>query len=109
MTHWPVVTSVSQATRAFLSLARMASRTPSEIWSATLSGWPMVTDSLVNRCVLRRNSGDTAGSYSGKNVMEKPVRPRDDGADRADNVAEARGNLKLQVPSSKQAEKSKIQ
>src|SRR4051794_10152388 len=26
-----------------------ASRTPSEIWSATLSGWPSVTDSEVNR------------------------------------------------------------
>src|SRR5688500_307368 len=37
----------------------MASRMASEIWSATLSGWPMVTDSLVNRCVLRRNCGLT--------------------------------------------------
>src|SRR6476469_8559990 len=27
----------------------MASRTPSEIWSATLSGWPSVTDSEVKR------------------------------------------------------------
>src|SRR5215470_11227527 len=45
----PVVTAVSQATRASGSLARIASRTPSEIWSASLSGWPSVTDSDVNR------------------------------------------------------------
>src|SRR5215213_7600025 len=29
-----------------------ASRTPSEIWSAILSGWPSVTDSEVNRYSL---------------------------------------------------------
>ncbi len=45
----PVLTSVSQATRAFLSCASMASSTASEIWSATLSGWPSDTDSEVNR------------------------------------------------------------
>ena len=45
----PVLTSVSQATRAFLSFARIASSTASEIWSATLSGWPSDTDSEVNR------------------------------------------------------------
>src|SRR6185312_14712390 len=45
----PVVTSVSQATRAAGSSARIASRTPSEIWSAILSGWPSVTDSAVKR------------------------------------------------------------
>ena len=43
----PVVTSVSQATRALGSLAMMASRTASEMASATLSGWPSVTDSEV--------------------------------------------------------------
>src|SRR5205085_2812018 len=42
-----VVTSVSHATRPFLSPLRTASRTESEIWSATLSGWPSVTDSDV--------------------------------------------------------------
>src|SRR5258708_22276296 len=48
----PVVTRVSQATRAAGSLAMMASRTASEIWSAILSGWPSVTDSEVKtwRC-----------------------------------------------------------
>ena len=44
----PVVTMVSQATRASGSWARMASRMESEIWSAILSGWPSVTDSEVN-------------------------------------------------------------
>src|SRR3989442_6414319 len=48
----PVVTRVSNATRAAGSLARIASRTASEIWSAILSGWPSVTDSDVKtwRC-----------------------------------------------------------
>src|ERR671923_2850323 len=45
----PVFTSVSQATRPAGSSAMTASRTPSEIWSAILSGWPSVTDSDVNR------------------------------------------------------------
>jgi hypothetical protein len=43
----PVVTSVSQATRPLGSSVRTASRTESEIWSATLSGCPSVTDSEV--------------------------------------------------------------
>src|SRR5947209_20619218 len=43
----PVVVAVSQATRAIGSWARIASRTPSEIWSHSLSGCPSVTDSLV--------------------------------------------------------------
>jgi hypothetical protein len=52
-----VVTSVSQPRRvlawlssawpSFTSLAMNASRIASEIWSATLSGWPSETDSLV--------------------------------------------------------------
>src|SRR2546421_8899660 len=45
----PVVVAVSQATRARGSCARIASSTPSEIWSQSLSGWPSVTDSLVKR------------------------------------------------------------
>ncbi len=48
-TATPVLTSVSQATRAFGSRARMASSTASEIWSATLSGCPSETDSEVNK------------------------------------------------------------
>src|SRR5215831_5089514 len=45
----PVVISVSQATRPAGSSASTASSTVSEIWSATLSGWPSVTDSDVKR------------------------------------------------------------
>ena len=45
----PVVISVSQATRLSGSSASTASRTASEIWSATLSGCPSVTDSEVKR------------------------------------------------------------
>ena len=57
----PVFTSVSHATRPFGSSRSTASRTPSEIWSAILSGWPSVTDSEVNRyslsiSVMRRES-----------------------------------------------------
>src|SRR6516162_9988915 len=44
-----VVTRVSQATRLVGSAARQWSSTASLIWSATLSGWPIDTDSLVNR------------------------------------------------------------
>src|SRR6185369_2750655 len=42
-------TSVSAATREVLSCFRIASSTASEIWSATLSGWPSETDSEVKR------------------------------------------------------------
>src|SRR3954465_1720367 len=45
----PVVVGVSHATRASVSLRRMASRIASLIWSHILSGWPSVTDSEVNR------------------------------------------------------------
>src|SRR6186997_9186 len=48
-TAMPVLTRVSQATRPPGSSPMIASRTPSEIWSATLSGWPSVTDSEVKR------------------------------------------------------------
>jgi hypothetical protein len=47
----PVVTRVSQATRPCGSSPRTASRTESEIWSATLSGCPSVTDSDVKEKV----------------------------------------------------------
>src|SRR3954451_6660283 len=51
----PVLTRVSHATRPYGSSRRTASSTPSEIWSATLSGWPSVTDSDVNRNSLSAN------------------------------------------------------
>ena len=40
----PVLTRVSQATRPRGSAAMIASSMASEIWSATLSGWPSETD-----------------------------------------------------------------
>src|SRR3954454_23003061 len=64
----PVLTSVSHATRPFGSSRRTASRTPSEIWSATLSGCPSVTDSEVNRYSL----SDSAGAFmSGRRVQPR--------------------------------------
>src|SRR6185312_8316541 len=59
----PVFTSVSHATRPVGSSRMTASRTPSEIWSAILSGWPSVTDSEVNRY-----------SLSGSRVMPEGLR-----------------------------------
>src|ERR1700693_644817 len=47
----PVVTRVSQATRAIGSSRRTASKIASEIWSAILSGCPSVTDSEVKKCL----------------------------------------------------------
>src|SRR5258708_15866048 len=49
MTTRSVVTSVSQATRLVGSALRQWSSTASLIWSATLSGCPIDTDSLVNK------------------------------------------------------------
>src|SRR5438067_5326435 len=48
----PVVVNVSHATFASGSFAKMASSTPSDTWSQSLSGCPSVTLSLVkrNRC-----------------------------------------------------------
>ena len=62
-TQSPVVTSVSHATRPYGSSVRTASSTLSLIWSAILSGWPSVTDSDVNVCLLTsRSSTDVARS-----------------------------------------------
>src|SRR3954452_4722156 len=49
MCTWPVVISVSTATRLRGSCSSIASRMASLIWSAILSGWPSVTDSDVKR------------------------------------------------------------
>src|SRR3989304_7013929 len=46
------LTRVSAATLERLSWAKIASRIASEIWSATLSGWPSETDSEVKRKLL---------------------------------------------------------
>src|SRR3989442_15280972 len=50
-------TSVSAATRERGSCAKIASSTASEIWSATLSGWPSDTDSEVKRKSLIAGGG----------------------------------------------------
>jgi hypothetical protein len=42
-------TIVSHATLLEGSWASIASKIASDMWSATLSGWPIVTDSLVKR------------------------------------------------------------
>src|SRR5690242_10094078 len=68
MTARPVVTSVSHATREAGSSASSASRTASEMASATLSGWPSVTDSDV-----KRQRSDTGGFPTG--VGEEERRP----------------------------------
>src|SRR5947208_5860864 len=61
----PVVISVSQATRPSGSSARTASSTESEIWSATLSGCPSVTDSEVNENE-RAPINETLASFVGR-------------------------------------------
>ncbi|MCY1552834.1 hypothetical protein D9M68_892580 [compost metagenome] len=52
-----VVVRVSHATRASGSLDRNRSTTASEIWSATLSGWPSETLSEVKRNDERAKAG----------------------------------------------------
>src|SRR3954470_4106617 len=56
MTTRFVLAKHSQATRLSASPDRAASRTPSEIWSQTLSGCPSDTDSEVNRNSLSDSS-----------------------------------------------------
>src|SRR5947208_16370828 len=65
----PVFTSVSQATRPEGSSRSTASRTPSEIWSAILSGWPSVTDSEV-----KRNSTDSSWVMRSRSLLDSRVR-----------------------------------
>src|SRR5439155_27334836 len=61
----PVFTSVSHATRPYGSSRITASRTPSEIWSAILSGWPSVTDSDVKRYSLSGSCSVLMGCATG--------------------------------------------
>src|SRR3954469_24219500 len=67
----PVFTSVSHATRPMGSSLSTASSTPSEIWSAILSGWPSVTDSDVNRYSL---SSIGAKSLAALRLYQESVR-----------------------------------
>src|SRR5213593_4451682 len=90
----PVVISVSQATRPSGSSARTASRTVSEIWSATLSGCPSVTDSEVNR-----NSRAAMGPQATQNARLLDAQEEGDSqlVGAADGVFD-RGAQRLQVP-----------
>src|SRR6478672_613736 len=67
--------SVSQATRLRGSCASRASRTPSLIWSAILSGWPSVTDSDVKRrratVLLGKVVSVLAAECSGHGVLRR--------------------------------------
>src|SRR3954471_3028323 len=90
----PVVISVSQATRPSGSSDRTASRTESEIWSATLSGCPSVTDSEVNR-----NSRAAMGPQATQNArLLDAQEERDLELVRAAHGVLDRGAQRLQVP-----------
>src|SRR5439155_11140229 len=81
----PVVISVSQATRPPRSSVRTASRTVSEVWSATLSGCPSVTDSDVKRnsrtAIRRRTLLDLEEDVEGARVA-RAAAPRRERAQR---------------------------
>src|SRR3982751_470766 len=72
----PVLTSVSHATRPYGSSRSTASSTPSEIWSAILSGCPSVTDSDVNRYSLSANlvmSRERLAARSAPRAASRPL------------------------------------
>src|SRR5712671_3900533 len=74
-TTTPVLISVSQATRPRGSTARIASSTASEIWSATLSGWPSDTDSEVKRKSLIADGSLGEGRKDTKFALHPDDRP----------------------------------
>src|SRR5690554_2125168 len=100
----PVLTMVSQATRAYLSWAMMASSTASEIWSAILSGWPSETDSEV-KTEYSLMSLSPYLTIRGSNIIRRPLQSslRSQGAERSGAVATANGALQksLQLNSSR--------
>ena len=74
-TSW-VVVIVSQATRASGSFDRNRSTIASEIWSATLSGWPSETDSDVKRYELRMGEGGSLAEICEKqDIKDSLYRP----------------------------------
>src|ERR1043165_189900 len=87
-------TSVSAATRERGSWAKIASSTASEIWSATLSGWPSDTDSEVNRKSLMR-APFVEGRKDIKLVSVPQVSPRAGGE--IASLAAARGGNRPRV------------
>ena len=72
---WPVVISVSTATRLAGSCASSASRIESLIWSAILSGWPSVTDSDVNRRRVTGAPDSAVIGQIGRSLDERESRP----------------------------------
>src|SRR6218665_2180134 len=62
----PVLVNVSAATRLRGSCRKRASRIASEIWSATLSGWPSETDSEVKRKSFAISINSCGGSAFGR-------------------------------------------
>src|SRR5450759_3065666 len=62
ITTSPVVTSVSQAPLPLGSFFSTASSTASEIWSASLSGCPSLTDSDVNKNSWSSTATSTYGA-----------------------------------------------
>src|SRR3954447_25887925 len=90
----PVVTRVSQATRLVGSWRRTSSRTASEIWSATLSGWPSVTDSDVNRWISRSLMLVPVAVKTGQLIRESPVILSADGPAFQDTIEECRQGVK---------------
>src|SRR5439155_19084900 len=91
----PVVTRVSHATRLLGSLASIASKTASLIWSASLSGCPSVTDSDENRWpvlmiarVYRRVRSPARTTSLGAGLSPRAREP-------SDEVAHGRRELRL--------------
>src|SRR5437763_734478 len=84
--HRPFVAYVSTATRACASRARYASRTASEIWTHSLSGWPPVTDSDVKRNGMR-GPRDGRASYGRPGQAPSRKRPRGPAARRGTHLA----------------------
>src|SRR5437763_939131 len=93
----PVVISVSHATRPLGSSVSTASSTASEIWSATLSGCPSVTDSEVKRnsrpAIRRIRLLDLEKRVEGAAVA-RAGRPFEERAQRPEVAGDLRGDLR---------------
>src|SRR5205814_1173159 len=97
----PVVISVSQATRPVGSSASTASSTESEIWSATLSGCPSVTDSDVkrnSRAAIRRVRLLDLEKRVERAAVARARRPLEERAQRPEVLGHLRGDLRAGEP-----------
>src|SRR5512134_2280659 len=76
-TATPVVSRVSQATRDPASWSSISSRIASDTWSATLSGWPSVTDSDVKTWRLELDIGrqDSGSGIGGGTLAQASAAP----------------------------------